>query len=441
MHRALSLGAALLTVLLAVPLQARCVQAVGTGGSETDRLRDDTTALTLDEARRIALADNLEYLAALQRLAATRGELRTAETWPFNPELGLDGPGALSGGTSGRWEFRLVQEVEWAGQRGLRTRTAEAANEAARASALDDARTLLTGVEHAWVALAAARERLTLAREIETLGIRLADAVRTELSEGEISLLEANLAEIEAARARARVLSVEREVRTAALALGRLLGISPEQAEALDVAREGGLPEAPELGASADGVPSTTRPDLTAARAESDRVASLERLARRSALPNLRVGGIAEGAGASESPRYGISVGLPIPLFDRNQGLRMRRAAEAEAARLEVDAADLRIRTEIRSAVRALDTTRREMEIFRDEILAPARANQELLEIAYREGKVDLGALLLLRNQLLDAELGYWDAWQRNLDAVVTLRSATGSILDDLTTHLPEALR
>ena len=40
-----------------------------------------------------------------------------------------------------------------------------------------------------------------------------------------------------------------------------------------------------------------------------------------------------------------------------------------------------------------------------------ANANQELLDAAYREGQLDLPSLVLLRNQLFDAEVGYWEAW------------------------------
>ena len=87
------------------------------------------------------------------------------------------------------------------------------------------------------------------------------------------------------------------------------------------------------------------------------------------------------------------------------------------------------------------DATELELEIFRSDVLEPVRLNQDLLDVAYREGKLDLSSLLLLRDQLLDAELGYWSAWERRQQAVIALRSATGSILDDATEHLPEILR
>lgn len=440
MDRAHPLGALLLAALLVVPLEAQPTTARGEGSLPQDR-PSDTAALTLAEARSLALARNPHYLAALQRLEAARGDLTAARTYPFNPQAEIEGPGSLSAGGPQRWEARLAQEVEWAGQGGLREDAADAGVRATAGEALDEARLLLAEVEGSYVALAAAEERLTLAREIEGLNARLVEAVRIELAEGEISVLEANLAEIEAARARARVLEVGREVAGLELALGRLLGFPPETAERIDASSAVELPTRVEEASLAVATALATRPDLRAARTAVERAESLRRLAGREALPNLHVAGIAEREAPGAEPRFGISVGVPIPLFDRNQGLRVRREAEIERSALEAQAVELRVRTEVQDALRSFRTSEEELEIFREDVLAPVRENQDLLEIAYREGKLDLSALLLLRNQLLDAELDYWEAWERNRAAAVALRSATAAVLDDAMNEFPEDLR
>jgi outer membrane protein TolC len=61
-------------------------------------------------------------------------------------------------------------------------------------------------------------------------------------------------------------------------------------------------------------------------------------------------------------------------------------------------------------------------------VLQPARENQQLLEKAFRAGKVGLPTLVLLRNQLLDAELGYVDAILAQRRALVALQAATASL-------------
>ena len=74
-------------------------------------------------------------------------------------------------------------------------------------------------------------------------------------------------------------------------------------------------------------------------------------------------------------------------------------------------------------------------------MLEPARQNQGLLDTAYSEGKLDLPSLLLLRNQLLDAELEYWGAWERRQKASIDLRKATAAILDGVLAEIEERIR
>src|SRR5690606_1984974 len=115
MHRALKLGAVLCGVLWAGPLQGQSRDAPPGSAPDTS-----TTVLTLDEARRLALVQNPSYLAVSRRVEAARGDVRTARTYQFNPELEIEGPGSLSSGSVAPYEARLAQEIEWAGQWGLR---------------------------------------------------------------------------------------------------------------------------------------------------------------------------------------------------------------------------------------------------------------------------------------------------------------------------------
>ncbi len=430
MHRASMLGVVLCGFLVSAPIAGQVPERPSGPASDT------TTAitLTLDEARRLALRENPDYLAVTQRLAEAEADVRTASTYPWNPELEMEGPGSFSRGSLGRYEARLSQEVEWAGQMGLRTRAAEFGSTAAGGEIRDAARQLVRGVEVAYANLIAARSRRAVAEDIRILNERLRNAVGVQLAEGEVSVLQANLVEIESGRARARVLEEERRTRTAEIELARILGLSAgtaieprdgENAPPLDPDR---LSEAALLAEAA-----ARRPDIGAARAAVARSRALDRLATREALPNLRLQGIAEREAPGAELRWGLGLSVSLPLFDRNQGLRTRRDAELRASSLRHEGALLRVEAEVRDAFQGYRTAVEELRIYETAVLEPANRNQELLEAAYTEGKLDLEALLLLRNQLLDAELGYWAAWARHREAWAELRSATGANLEDVT--------
>jgi outer membrane protein TolC len=59
-------------------------------------------------------------------------------------------------------------------------------------------------------------------------------------------------------------------------------------------------------------------------------------------------------------------------------------------------------------------------------VLDNARENRRVLEIAYNVGKVGLPVLLLIRNQVIDAELEFWEAWLARGEAAAALAAATG---------------
>lgn len=408
----------------------------------------DTVELTLADAQSRALTHNPGFLSERKEYDIATGELTQARVYHFNPELEFEAPGAGSAGALGEYEARLSQEVEWAGQRALRVGAARSGVGRAESSVRDAARRAVARVSAAFYAALASERRLAVALTIDTLNRRLRRAARTQLREGEISPMDANLAEIEAGRARAAVLAARREATSALLALARLAGLPPDQPVRL--VEEVPATQAPEA-LDPDSLLSLAlerRPDLTARTRALEEALTRTRLARREAIPNLSVGvfatrdvlaestaggaprlaGGASGAGRYETPRVGLAVRIPFPLFDRNQGVVAERAARAEQARFSRDAAALAIRTEVADAYRAYVAAHEEAEVYERDVLLPARENQALLERAFRAGKVGLPTLVLLRNQLLDAELGYLDAWLARRRALVALDAATAGL-------------
>jgi hypothetical protein len=92
----------------------------------------DTLALAINDVQRLAIRQNLNLLAAQQELAISDGALRQARVYQFNPDLALQAVG--DGGTKGPFELLLTQEIEWAGQRGLRIGAAREGRNRASAS-------------------------------------------------------------------------------------------------------------------------------------------------------------------------------------------------------------------------------------------------------------------------------------------------------------------
>ena len=411
-------SATLALALVATPLRAQTPTA------------PDTLRLTLTEAQRRALDANPAFLADAQEVAISRGALRQARLL-FNPEAEVEAPGAFSGSALDRYEARVSQEFEWAGQRGLRIDAAELGVRRAEQDVGEARRELIADVTRAYYATVAARRIADLAREVQALNERLANAVRIQADEGEISVLERNLATIEVGLTRARLLAAQRRAATAELALARLLGIPPGTPLSLVAADT--LPFLP-VALDPDSLVDAalrSRSDLAARHAEAEQADVLARLARREAIPNVTVGGLAGRDEGTDAMDFGIVVALPLPLWNRNQGVVEQREAESRRADLAVEAAELRIRAEVLDAWNRYVTSRQEAELLREQVYGPAHANQELLAAAYEAGRIDLPTLVLLRNQLLEAEFDYWDAWFGLNAAHTDLTAAIGLLTTD----------
>lgn len=400
-----------------------------TTGARTTAAAGDTLTLTLAGAQRLALRQNPELLAERQEVPIARGQLRQARLPLFNPEAELRLPSAATGGAS-QYEATVSQELELGGQRGLRGRAAQFGLTRAEAAVRNAGRLAAAEAGTAYYETYAARQRLRLASDALSLNQRLLAAVRIQAREGEISALEANLAEIEFGRARARVLAARREATNAEIELRRVTGLAPDRPLRLS----GELPGAPNPATiqaeSLVELALSRRPDLAARSAAQAEAQALGRLAQREARPNLRVGAIAERE-AEGGTRIGVGVGVPLPIGNRNQGRIAEQQARAQQAALEARAVESRIRTQVTSAVRSYTAASEEVAVFEESVLQPARENRALLETAYRAGKIDLPTLLLLRNQLLDAETGFWDTWLAQRRALVDLESATAGLPTD----------
>ncbi|MDQ6771026.1 MAG: TolC family protein [Gemmatimonadota bacterium] len=410
-----------IVALLALLVAARSghAQSPSALGLQTDTLR-----LTLAEARSLALEASPELRAARMDTAIARGELKQAGVL-FRNNPWVD----VLTGTPGT-EVGVSQELEVAGQRGARRAAAFAGVERARASVLDTTRITLGEVDRRFFRLAAANERATLALEGLSLNERLAAATRQQLGAGKISKLEDNLATVELGRSRARSLATKRERERFESDLRVVLGLPPRQPIAPIV--DSTLTPNPRHVLVDVGVDSLTslalsrRPDLIALAATARQARALASTARREAFPNLSIRVSSQRTEGTGTRVLRPGVGLSVPIFNRNRGDVEARTAEARKADLQGAALAAEIRLDVARSWDAYLSGNAETDLLQNTVLAPARENRRLLEIAYREGKVGLPVVLLIRNQVIDAELDYWAAWLAEREALTDLVLATG---------------
>ncbi len=378
-----------------------------------------------------------EVLAAKQRVAAAEGRRdQAALFFRNNPEVEGDWLDDRLGTNEGERVIgaSLSQELEIAGQPGLRGEVAERELEAARYDATSFERIYVGRVMETFYALLQAQRRAEVAAEILRLNETLVAASQRRLDAGDIPEVEHNLIVVEVERARADAASAEADVTRARAELNRLLG----RPAATAVRAVGELPARP---APADGPPEIPeRLDLRAAQAEAEARGAEVSLLRREVVPNPRLSlgwemenrnlhvdrsGVAGPEQFDLDRFFLLRLSFPLPLFNRNQGAIREAAARQSSARLLATALEQTVSAEVVGAQAELSSSARRLELYAATLPRVDR-NLDLLTRAFEAGQIDAPALLSARDRSFRTRLDYLDAQRGYAVARVALARALG---------------
>lgn len=278
------------------------------------------------------------------------------------------------------------------------------------------------------VALAASATRQQEALE----GVARYDSTRWR--EGATAEVVALRAQLEAGRSRAASARARVEVERLHAELAVALGLPADSlGEPLPVVMDGTapsvfppLPASEELGARALAV----RPEMLAA-SEAVRAAELAvRVERLGALGDVTVGGGTRRSGGETGGT--VSVGMSVPLLDRNGPARQRANGELLRARAEQRRVELAILADVSRAAGEYERLRHGLaaDVAVDAVRGAEVA--EILQAAYREG----GATLL---ELLDAQRAAAETDAAVLRWLTDLELARLDLLQALGAPYPDA--
>ncbi len=292
------------------------------------------TALTAEEAVRLALVQSPAVTAARSRLEAASAGVRGART-PFNPQ-GEVAPGV--GFTNGN--ALLSQQFDIGARRAAQTRAATGVRAAAQAE-LDLARLqAAAGARAAYYDLVRARAVEAAASDAAVLARQIRDAVRRRVEIGEAPMVQATRADIEVARAEQDVTRAQGEVRGRLAALNLLLG---RPAEALLTPSEAlAVPETPAGTADLVEQAQRRRPELSVVRGLIEARRGDVAVARAQRRPELFAELAADGWSLDRNPFHSRNLGfqarLSFPLFDQG---RLRAGVDQARAGVREQEAEL----------------------------------------------------------------------------------------------------
>lgn len=353
------------------------------------------TGITEAEALRLGLS-RPEFSDLLQaRVGEAEADALAAGTWA-NPTLELTRDKT---GVTRETSWQLMQPLDISGRRGLRE---DAARHRIRASESDNlARKNERAVElrRAFHDLLHRQETLRAVGEWNARFAVIGSVIDKLARAGEVAGYDRRRLEREQRSAEARLAETHADLDRARARLAALIGRTV--VEGVD----GRLLPEPPPAMPALQARLAARPDLSALAARVD-AAQADNAAARRNLPELTVGigGKRADDGALRENGNLVMLAFSLPLFDRQQAGDRRSAAQAQAARAELDLARQQAEGELAGLHRQLTQLIIAAERFRGTAATPSAELVRIAETAYRAGESTILELLDAYKGALEAE-------------------------------------
>lgn len=321
-----------------------------------------------------------------------------------NPTIGYNGSQLADQGTDQHTAF-VAQDIVMGGKL---ARNREVLNQEIQ-SQLWEVETqryrVQTDVRQRFYEALAAQRRLALAREFREIaakGVEIAKA-RVEAKEG--SVPEVLQAEIQLNQVEVQHRQAEAAFRGAWNQLMAVVGLNGTAPGAL----EGALPTSVAFDdlQAVKGQALTSSPELQAARARVARARANVERQEVQAIPNLSFQLAAGVDNGTNSGMVNTQVGLPIPIFNRNEGNIAAANAELNRASQELRRIELSIESRMALAAQNYESAAAAVEKYQQMILPKAEETLKLSEEAYAAGEFGFLQVLVARRTYFESNLEY----------------------------------
>jgi outer membrane protein, heavy metal efflux system len=380
------------------------------------------SGLTLAELEAMAERCNPTLAQAAARVQAARGQCLQVGLHP-NPVMGYLGTEIGNEGRAGQQGGFIGQEVVTAGK--LRLNRAVASQEVRQAEYLWAAQRwrVLTDVRRGFYDVLVAERTVELAEQLVGIGERGLKAAEQLLKAKEVARADVLQARIESDSAKILLEKARNRYTAAWRNLAAVVG-------------DPALPPTPLAGSLQDGMTQFTWENtLNRLLAESPQLAGAQAgVARAQAtfsreyagrIPNVDLQAGVQYDNATRDTFASVQVGIPIPIYNRNQGNIAKAQAELAAAQHEVRRVQLALQQRLASVFEQYATAHQQVEKYTRDIMPNAQESLTLVSAGYRQGEFSYLVLLTAQRTYFQTNLAY-------LGALRDLRTATAALEGNL---------
>ena len=382
--------------------------------------------LTLREVLDLAHSHSPALASQSIQVEATRAGEITAGLRP-NPELSIakEDLGAAQFSPLDQ-TVNISQTFERGGKRKARVESARLTTTVARYGYQDFERQFVLNIKQAFVALLAAKANFSLAQENQRDYARTIELSRVRFSAGQISRTELDRIEIQASRFESDALNAAQAISQARTQLQALTGTDTFD-NSFDIAGDLAAPDLHMDREQLKAAALASRPDYLGAAEQVRKAEADLKLAQANGATDITAGGEYKRNGPDNFG--GITLGIPLRIFDRNQGEKLRARRTLDASRAGEQATRIQILSDLNQALAAYDTATRLVQLYSHDYIERARQVRERVEFSYRNGATSLLDYIEALREYRDTELAWRNAQAALLNSIHQLSFVTGTEL------------
>ncbi|NOY29431.1 MAG: TolC family protein [Planctomycetes bacterium] len=385
--------------------------------------------LTVESLEQMALANSPAIAQSAARIRALRGKWVQVGLAP-NPtvgyvgsEIGNDGAGGQQGGFVGQ-DFITARKL----QKNRAVVSAEISRAEQQFAAMQ--RRVQTDLRKGYYAALLAQRRMRLAEELVRVTTDAAAASKSLYDAEEIPMAGLLQTEVQQQNALVRLRTSQNGLAQAWRRLSAVVGTE----ELSDQALVGDVSQLPE---SLDWQNQLVRlqtesPEIAVAMADVDRARRALSRACVEAVPNISTQFSVQYDDSSDYTIAGAQIGIPLPLWNRNQGgIRQAQAEVTEAVR-NIDRVELNLKRRLAESFQQYSDAHITATSYATDILPRAQRTFDLVQQGYAQGEVGYLDLLAAQQTFSQTNLAYLDALSSLWESYVQI---DGLLLDESLTQ------
>src|SRR6202140_2020128 len=393
-------------------------------------------ALTWDEVRARFEVNNPTLLADKVSIDESKAQQITAYLRP-NPQLTLSADGTQIAPYKGVWApFRGTYETptisylhERQRKRELRLESTQKGTLIAESEHADLERTLLFSLRGAFVSTLQAKAVLQLAKDNLAYYDRVLDISRTRFDAGDIAQIEFDRLELQRVQYESDLQAAEESLENAKIQLLTLLN-DRTRIEQFDVTGPFDFSDQLIPRDEFRKIALDTRPDLKAAVQAIDKAQTDHKLAIANGSTDPMFGAWYTHNSSNNNPfginTLGVSVSIPLRIFDRNQGEKLRTQLDITRNERLRDAAEATVLSDVDSSYATLESDLILLRPYKAKYLQQSVRVRDTIFFSYQHGGASLLDFLNVQAEYRTVQLAYVNLVGSYLSAASELNLAVG---------------